>query len=77
MSLPFSKPPCGPLPRRQAQLLQFIDARLDAGKRFPSNQEIATHMGWKNENSANDCLYRLAWRGELALNKDRKWERNA
>lgn len=53
------------VPPRQAAALAFIHERLAQGRPFPTNREIADHMGWKNESSANDCLRRLQWRGLL------------
>lgn len=51
------------VPERQQMVLDFIDEHLRAGKPFPRASAIATHMGWKQEASAHDCLCRLAWRG--------------
>lgn len=55
------------LPPRQAQLLAFINERLAAGKRFPTHQEMADIMGWKNVGSVSDCLMRLWWAGAIPV----------
>jgi hypothetical protein len=64
--------PRNALPPRQAQLLAFIDSELICGLPFPSLEKMRIVMGWKNQCSVSDCLYRLRWRGLLAQEKREK-----
>lgn len=63
-------PSNAPLPARQGAALAFIDDYLEQQGRFPSAEEIAVHMGWRDVHSVHDCLFRLTWRGYLL--RDRK-----
>ena len=56
-----------PLPEKQAKCLAYIRSEITSGRRFPSDHQIATHMGWKNDHSAYDCLKRLEWRGLVCV----------
>lgn len=55
----------GPLPSRQAAVLDFIVQQIQDGRRFPAAITIARHMGWSQESSARNCLERLQWRGKV------------
>lgn len=57
------------MPKRQAQLLAFIDENLKKRGRFPGVRAMQDHMGWKNETSVRDCLLRLAVRGEVSMTR--------
>ena len=59
MAMPTTRPK-GPLPPQQAKAFAFIKSR----EAFPSDAEIAAHMGWTIAGAKN-CLYRLAWRGVI------------
>ena len=69
MSVSFYPAPDGPLPARQYEMLQFIDAAIANGHPFPSEQDLSVVMGWKSKVSAYDCLCRLRWRGFVRLGK--------
>lgn len=75
MNYPIRAAPTGPLPKQQAKVIAFIDAEIGAGRPFPSAEKIANHMGWRNAQSAYDCMHRLAWRGELWVTAAKKFER--
>lgn len=59
---------------QKAKALAFITAALSAGKNFPTNEQIAAHMGWKNPSSAEDCKISLAADGKLM--SERKYVRS-
>jgi hypothetical protein len=46
-------------PRRQ-EAFRFICDEIAAGRPFPTPRQIDDYMGWKNANSATDCLHSLA-----------------
>jgi hypothetical protein len=46
-------------PQRK-RAFEFIKGELAAGREFPSYGAIANHMGWKNSQSARDCVQSLA-----------------
>lgn len=50
-----------------AAVLQFIKKEIAAGRRFPTRAQIATHMGWRNQSSAEDALMRAAANGDLVV----------
>lgn len=54
-----------PLPKRQAELLAYIDRHLSDSGRMPTFDEMAAAMGWKQSASAVDCVSRLIWRGRM------------
>ena len=71
----------GSRPRRQPskeRVLAFIKDEVAAGRGFPNAVRIATHMGWKNESSAYDCLYSLVasrhLKTEVGQRGKRYWE---
>lgn len=55
------------LPAKQAEVLAFIKAEIDAGRGFPDDEAISQRMGWRYPTSARDCLYKLQWRGHVRV----------
>lgn len=55
---------------RTAEALEFIRGFVRLRKRFPRNDEIASHMGWKNDTSATDCLTRLVVQGHIVRHEE-------
>jgi hypothetical protein len=46
-------------PKRRA-VLEFCKAEIRAGRPFPTQSQVAAHMGWKNPKSAGEVLSILA-----------------
>lgn len=57
----------------QAEVLRFIEERLDAGRSAPTCREICDHFGWKSPKAATDHLAALERKGYIA--RDRKQAR--
>jgi repressor LexA len=62
-----------PLTDAQADILRFIEERLDAGMSAPTCREICDHFGWKSPKAATDHLAALERKGYIA--RDRKQAR--
>jgi len=61
--------PHGYLSRSQMKVLVFIQTEVAAGRSFPSRQQIAEHMGWKQITGVNDVFNVLVGQGFLT----REW----
>lgn len=55
---------------RTNEALEFIRGFVRLRKRFPRNDEIAQHMGWKHDTSATDCLMRLVAQGHIIRHEE-------
>jgi repressor LexA len=62
-----------PLTDTQAEILRFIEERLDAGTSAPTCREICDHFGFKSPKAATDHLAALERKGYIA--RDRKQAR--
>lgn len=61
-------PPRGDtLPRSQAKVLGFLVDEMDRCGLFPSNSEIAIHMGWKRHACVRSALSALIYDGRLEM----------
>lgn len=63
------------IPIQQSAVLEYVDAELAAGRSFPTIDQIADHMGWKQRHSARDCLRRMWWRGLVLTTENGGWIR--
>ncbi len=54
-----------PMTPQRRRVMAFIHAELDAGRPFPSMEQIAAHIGWRNSQSAREVLMSLAGAGYL------------
>jgi hypothetical protein len=63
-----------PITLQQSKVLGFATEEVREGRPFPTLRKIASHMGWKNETSARDCLRKLEWRGKVQRRVNGAWE---
>ncbi len=59
----------------RVEVLRFIRDRVWAGNGFPTYQEIAQHMGWRQLSTARETLRLLAAEGYLAREPDKRGTR--
>ena len=50
---------------RTNQAFEFIKAEIARTGRFPSDNDIRDHMGWRGTSGVNDTLLRLVEQGRL------------
>ena len=62
-----------PLTEIQAEIVRFIEERLDVGMSAPTCREICDYFGWKSPKAATDHLAALERKGYIA--RDRKQAR--
>jgi len=62
-----------PLTEIQAEIVRFIEERLDAGMSAPTCREICDYFSWKSPKAATDHLAALERKGYIA--RDRKQAR--
>ena len=56
-----------PITPHQKQVLTFIESYMIDKSMPPTQQEIASHFGWKSENSSYEIVKRLAAKGYLTI----------
>ena len=57
-----------PITPHQQQVLTFIESYIIDKSMPPTQQEIASHFGWKSKNSSYEIVRRLAAKGYLNIN---------
>ncbi len=60
-------------PPQRAKALAFIQAESTKPRGFPTVKQIAAHMGWRNEQSARDCLSGLLRDGWVERDQAGRW----